>query len=155
MRQIYLSILLLISLHVEANTDELIEITEDGKLIGLPLEYLPANFNMKSYSLQIGKNKVRFPECVSKYFNHAAKNSIIIRSSWFSKRVPYYIHMQIQPEGKDYLFRLTFDLKTLLPMSFEISTPYGNPSSTGYRASYNHELKIQDYCLSEFKVESV
>jgi hypothetical protein len=155
MRQLYISILLLMSTQSLANTDEVIKLTDGGELVGFPSEYQPAKFDLSSYTLQIGKNKVKLPECISRYFDHSGSSSINIRSSWFSKRVPNYIHMQIQPKGRDYLFRLTFILQTLLPMKFEISTPYGKAAESGYRSSYNHELKIQDYCLDDFNVESV
>ncbi|MDH5629629.1 MAG: hypothetical protein OEY96_05685 [Gammaproteobacteria bacterium] len=146
----------LFSMRVYAHQDVALEMDMNGNLKGFPNQYLPAKLDLISYSLRIGKNKIELPECVVRFFNHAESNTLTVSSSWYhdEKRIPYYVLIKIQPKGKDYLFRLLFNLKTLLPMKFEISTPYGKPGP-GSRASYTHELKIQDYCWDDIKVKSV
>ncbi|TXH96032.1 MAG: hypothetical protein E6Q75_08485 [Rheinheimera sp.] len=127
---------------VYAHKDREVVITEGGKLIGLPEQYLPAHFMIDSKQLQIGRNSLVFPECVSKYFLHDRDLNITLGSSWYHKQKnpPPYIYFDLKPKTQDFSIRLNFALDTLDLLSLDVQF-YGTNGSV-----YRDGLAIYEKC---------
>ncbi|MGY5353511.1 hypothetical protein [Wenyingzhuangia sp. IMCC45467] len=98
-----------------AHKDTEIKIGENGKLTGLPKQYSPAQFESNSYTLSIGKNSIKIPECVKKYFAKYEKPTYRFTASWYhnSGILPPYISLLISDYGKPNKCKILFNLDTL------------------------------------------
>jgi len=125
-----------------AHQDKIIEI-KDGKLIGLPDQYNPANINLEELSLQIGNNKLIFPTCLSKYFTENEQYSLNSSSSWYHdlSRFPPYILLTVEPKNKIYSYQLLFNLDTLNPIQVE------KRIRESERITTSEKLEISKECL--------
>lgn len=145
-------ILLLLSLSLSsfsafAHKDAVISLSEEGSLIGLPSEYLPAQLDLNANRLSIGKNILNMPPCVSKYFKNPGSYKLFITSSWYHEHstLPPYIQFRVSPNNKDFEFELLFNLNNLSPIHFtEVTHP--NEKETNYNG-----LEISEVCKAEME----
>lgn len=73
--------------------DALIELKENGDLVGLPEEYYPAKFNVDSGYLRIADNEVRLPDCLMDLIDVECIDSLTVTASWYhsEESMPYYL----------------------------------------------------------------
>lgn len=138
MRYILVFLLSVFSLNTYPHSDTILQL-EGGKLVGLPDEYLPAEFDFADLRLSISGRVVIFPECIKTEFNFDI-GELLIASSWYHEArtgsLPPYItfgHEDSYPEN------LLISLDTLLPV----------PIEWGYGAD-----EKQRKCIDEFKLGS-
>jgi hypothetical protein len=126
---------------VAAHKDRIILI-DNGKLVGLPDQYQPAYLNLQEKSLQVGTKHIVFPACVSKYFPENNNYTVKITASWYhaTTAMPPYLLISIHPSGRNYNYRLLFNLDTPKPLKFEIEI-HESESVTAF-----HQLVIDDIC---------
>lgn len=115
---------------VYAHKDREVVITEDGKLVGLPEQYLPAHLKTDSKLLQIGRNSLVLPTCIAKYFLRERDLNITSGSSWYHKQKnpPPYIYFDLKPKTQAFSIRLMFALDTLDLLSLDVQF-YGTNGS--------------------------
>lgn len=135
---------------LSAHMDRIIEL-EEGKLIGLPQEYQPAFLDLQDMSLQIGSNRLKFPACVSKYFQNQTQYDVEITASWYHDvyTLPPYLGISILPKGRDHSFKLLFDMKTLNPIEFQIEIRDSDTVNSFYDLLINDPCRksIQESCI--------
>lgn len=146
-RKVVILVLAFFVSNVFAHKDREIVIVGDGQLVGLPEQYLPAYLNLDSMHLQIGKNSLVLPKCISRYFSRYPEFNITSGSSWYHKQKnpPPYIYFDLKPRGQDYSFRLMFALDSLELLSLGIHFYASNGSI------YRDGLAVYDSCRNDVK----
>ncbi len=126
---VWLSLAFFVS-DVHAHKDREVVIAEGGKLVGLPEQYLPAHLKLDSKFLQIGRNSLVLPTCLSKYFLRDRDLNITSGSSWYHKQKnpPPYIYFDLKPKTQAFSIRLLFALDTLDLLSLDVQF-YGTNGS--------------------------
>lgn len=82
------------------------------KLVGLPEKYAPAEFDRVECRLRIGKHERKFPPLLRSLFEQPS--DLHVTASWENnKRLPPYIALNIYPKGRDFSYKLLFNLDTL------------------------------------------
>jgi len=121
---------------VDAHQDTRLKF-EDGKIIGLPVDYLPASFDVEELSVTIAAKKLKFPYVFHRLlrkgvnpdpFDETGKFESIscsytFSASWYHEslnagmppalRLPPYILISIFPTGRAYHFELLIDMESL------------------------------------------
>ncbi len=117
------TILLLLSLASIAHTDTSIELSKDGKLVGLPEKYTVATFDSSTFTLTINNKQIIIPECVKEFFKDFEDFKINFSASWYHDPdlTPHYIHMDIVTAGNPFGCQIFFELETL--EIFQITKP--------------------------------
>ena len=135
----------LISGVCSAHQDRSITVKADGSLEGLPSEYGPANLYVEfaigkmsgvpiasSITLNLGKNRVSFPGCITRVLQIRSMNQIFASASWYHDEghLPYYLKFYFVEPGYDEsrwppnqgYYSLIFNLRTgkLMKMEVEI-----------------------------------
>ncbi|MEP7706819.1 hypothetical protein [Paraglaciecola sp. 25GB23A] len=130
--------LLLFSLQTFAHKDVIIRVQSE-KLIGLPTEYSPTNYDKKHLKLRIGEMKLEFPECMKPYLLPMFQSNLKISSSWYHdlSSIPKYITFKNLESETD---SLILNLDTLEPIITFSS--YGNTEE-------------QKACISNFIIQRV
>jgi hypothetical protein len=126
-RNITLVLGLILSFSVFAHQATTIKLAGDGNLVGLPNEYLPANFDRSSWTLSIADKKYVFPACVSNQLSDLKVRDFKVESSWYNPIIiisdtethsfPSYIKISVKSEG----FYILLDLDTTRP--FDANSP--------------------------------
>jgi len=147
----FLYIILLTLITVGSNNmhqDRILEIDEDGNIIGLPEEYCPAKFDIGKNYLKINDKELRFPNCINYYFNIHDKPKLRLSASWYHSKetLPYYLNFDISQKNKDYGYSILVDLETLELIHINVSIKKGN-------SIYNHEIKIDERCVSDYETK--
>lgn len=103
---------------------------EDGKITGLPEKYEPASFDRNKKVLTIGGKTFEFPEVLQKLFTDGRVEEgplgkiedkghpyqLVLSASWYHdyfEILPPYLLMRIEPQGRDYSFKLLIDMDRL------------------------------------------
>ncbi len=104
-----LIVFLLFSVSAMAHKDRIIELDESGHLNGLPDKYLPASFDINTWSLTIAGNSFSFPECIRIAFSEVSKDQLFFTSSWYHIRIheiPAYLNIEVKPKKFSVLIAL-------------------------------------------------
>lgn len=90
--------------------DFVIDLQRDGTLRGLPPRYEPARLSIPNGEyhaghnviLQLGGNRVEFPECLSILFTKASRKHIQLSPSWYHDPsiVPYYLSIELPTRAR-------------------------------------------------------
>ncbi len=148
-----LSFILIIFFTANSNNfhqDRILKINENGKIIGLPKEYSPAQFNIKKGYLRIRNKELTFPTCIKYYFNIHPNPKLTLSASWYHSKeiMPYYLNFVISQKNKDYTYSILVNLETLELMFVEVSILQGN-------SIYSNELKTDEKCMNEYKIKCI
>lgn len=132
----------LVSSVCSAHQDRSITVKADGSLEGLPSEYGPANLHVEfavektsglpiasSITLNLGKNRVSFPGCLTGLLQIRSTNQIFASASWYHDEglLPYYLKFYFVapgyvesrwPPNQGY-YSLLFNLRTGTLMEME------------------------------------
>lgn len=100
-----------------AHQDRIIKL-ENGKLIGLPNIYQPAEFSVSELRLRIGNKSLTFPENLGPDFKVKKKN-VSFQASWYhsGSRLPHYILVTFKAPKNFFdiiTFRQTFEGEYLI-----------------------------------------
>ena len=132
--------IVLVSGVCSAHQDRIIIVNADGSLEGLPSEYGPANLHVEwstqttggapinSITLNLGKNRVSFPACLTGLFRTSSMSEILAKASWYHNEslLPYYLNVIFFDPGYDESrfynqgFSLLFNLRTGKLMRIEV-----------------------------------
>lgn len=96
-----------------AHQDVLIAVKDDGRLEGIPSEYGPATLRVNfaspeagdppitSITLNLGKNQVRLPICVTGLLETRRLSEVKASASWYHDEeiLPYYLHIDFFDPG--------------------------------------------------------
>lgn len=107
-----LAICFLGALSASAHMDTIIEL-EDGKLVGLPEEYQPAEFDIEKGALRLGPRVFQFSEYLRSLFPKDGRYKLSFSSSWYHSDyvdMPSYLAIDIRPRGKDFHYHLLIDM---------------------------------------------
>jgi len=124
----------------------LLEIDENGNIIGLPKKFGKPKFDLDKNYLRIKDKEIVFPYCLSYYFDIHEEPTLNLYASWYHSKdiMPYYLHFDISQKDEKYGYTILIDLETLKLIEVAISISQGN-------GIYAHEIKLADYCLDEYK----
>jgi len=130
-----------------AHKDTGITLEASGKLKGLPAEYLPANFNVQSLTLQISNRKLSIPKCIERYLT---KNELSFSSSWYHTRgkLPPYFNIIATHPAKNIKYTFMLNMDTL-----ELIKAYSFPSKmdiAGIRYSME-PIALSSSCIQSVK----
>jgi hypothetical protein len=123
-----------------AHSDRVITVKDDGSLEGIPSEYGPAIMRVEfappntddapitSITLNLGKNRVRMPICVTGLLLTRRMSEIKASASWYhdEKDIPHYLNVEFFDPGYDKSrwanpgFSLLFNLRTGRLMQMEV-----------------------------------
>ena len=100
---------------LSADVDTIVHLK--GKaLVGLPTQYSPAELDLEAFRLRVGPHVMEFTPLLRGFFQRQPYD-LQISGSWYSDheqgRSPPYLLLEITPKGRDYTYRVTFDLNTL------------------------------------------
>ena len=86
---------------------------EGTKLVGLPEDYSPAELDMKTWRLRIGKHAITIPQQQRNLFEQSY--NLQISASWYHgpSGLPPYMAFNVQPNKRDFRFEMIVNLKTL------------------------------------------
>tara|TARA_B110000046_G_scaffold179767_1_gene209469 strand:+ start:556 stop:1020 length:465 start_codon:yes stop_codon:yes gene_type:complete len=128
--------------------DTILRIDENGNIIGLPKEFGVTKFDLNKKYLRIKDKEIVFPSCMNYYFDIHEKPKLKLSASWYHSKdiMPYYLNFDISQKNKDFGYTILIDLETLEIIDIEVSINQGN-------STYNHEIKLDDHCLTEYKKE--
>jgi hypothetical protein len=95
---------------------------EEGKLIGLPDQFAPAEFNLDNFKLRIGDNEMAFTPFLASLFPENNEYDLDIYSSWYHDKSvsPSYIGFRIKPKEKDFSYKFSFNMDTLELLDVEV-----------------------------------
>ena len=95
-----------------AHEDTPIQI-KDGALIGLPVKYLPAEFDTTVYRIRIGNHAMNFDPFLKSFFDQP--HELVISASWYHEPeiLPPYIALHTRPRKKDFSYEMLLNLDTL------------------------------------------
>jgi hypothetical protein len=98
-----------------AHQDRVLSLKE-GKLVGLPEEYLPAEYDVAKKKLRIRNHEMIFSSYLSSFFPEGNEYELKITASWYHERrdiLPPYISFKIEPIGKDFSYNMLINLENL------------------------------------------
>jgi hypothetical protein len=126
--------------------DTILRIDENGNIIGLPKEFGITKFDLSKKYLRIKDKEIVLPSCMNYYFDIHEKPKLKLSASWYHSKdiMPYYLNFDISQKNKDFGYTILIDLETLEIIDIEVSINQGN-------STYNHEIKLDEYCLNEYK----
>lgn len=94
-----------------ADVDTIVDLK--GKaIVGLPTTYSPAELDLEAFRLRVGQHVMEFCPLFKGFFKRQPYD-LQISGSWGPGQKPPYLLLQITPKGRDYTYRLLFDLNTL------------------------------------------
>jgi len=142
---ILISCLLLINLNI-FHEDRIIKIDKNANLIGLPKQFMPAQFDLNKNRLRIRDKEIVFPECMSYYFKEHKNPKLLLSASWYHSKVllPYYLHFQISDHSVNYSYTILVNLETL-------DLIYVHKSSNEEKTSFDSSVGVGKECLAEYK----
>lgn len=143
---ILIAIMLTFQLPLFAHEDTPIQLSKEGKLIGLPEKYANAEFNRATFTLAINDKQIIIPECIKEFFKDYKDYDISFSASWYhnSELLPHYIHMDITTAENPYGCQVFFNLETL--EIYQVNKP-GVISKKGYPRFYTvNEQIISEEC---------
>ena len=115
-RSILCIVVMCIPFPLAAHQDTTLKLESDGRLVGLPQEYLPANLDISSWTISIVKQQFTFPRCLSSRLKGVKESDIEISSSWYNpvhvvsedEYFSFPSYLKIEIESKDFvaLFKL-------------------------------------------------
>lgn len=122
--KILLLILVIYCCAVQAHRDTVVDMNENGDLIGLPDKYMPANINLNTDEITIGENTKRIPIEISRLYKFENDYNIRILSSWYHDRslLPPYLTIEIKPEGRKYAYLAMLNLDNLSVIEVQVVT---------------------------------
>lgn len=121
-----------------AHQDRVITLQSDGALDGLPAEFQPASLHVafspipagavEAIELDLGKNRIRLPLCVTGILLTERVDEIKVSASWYHDEsiVPYYLAVTFFDPGYDQGipfnpgYSLMFNLRTGKLMSMDV-----------------------------------
>lgn len=126
--------------------DTPLKIDKNGNIIGLPKEFNPANFDLKTNRLRIKNKEVIFPKCLSDYFNEFAKPKLNLSASWYHSKetLPYYINFSISDKDAKYGYTILINLETLELIHVNKVIKEGN-------TTYTPKVDVGQKCLDDYK----
>jgi hypothetical protein len=98
---------------VDAHADMIIDL-RGKKLVGLPAQYSPAEFDTKTLRLTIGKRSKELSPWLKGFFE--LPHDLEFSASWYhepSPDLPYYLLITISPKQKDFRYGILIALDTL------------------------------------------
>jgi len=101
------------SSRVDAHADMIIDL-RGKKLVGLPAQYSPAEFDTKTLRLTIGKRSKELSPWLKGFFE--LPHDLEFSASWYhepSPDLPYYLLITISPKHKDFRYGILVALDTL------------------------------------------
>ncbi len=112
---IFTAILLTMQFVSFAHKDTPIELSKEGKLIGLPERFSNAHFDSSTFTLRINDKQIIIPECVKEFFKDYEDYKIRFSASWYHdpELLPHYIHLDIVNAEHPYGCQIFFNLETL------------------------------------------
>jgi hypothetical protein len=113
LRMVVLAAFLLAALPAaRAHEDTIIKL-KGTKLVGLPEQYAPAEFDRETFRLRIGRHERILPPLLQGFFEEP--HDLRFTASWYhdSQTLPLYIVIEIRPKNKDFHFELLLNLDTL------------------------------------------
>ena len=128
----------MLSFNAYSHTDTVLQV-EGVKLIGLPNEYSPSEFDFKKLKLSIAGKTIVFPKCIKPEFNFEVGDLLITSPLYHSGRtdtLPSYI---IIGHEDNYPNNLLISMDSLLPI----------PIEWGYGAN-----ETQKKCIDKFKAHA-
>ena len=96
---------------VQADESLLIEL-KGTELFGLPEKYAPAELDMKTFRLRIGKKEMTFPPFLAAFFEHP-HDLRISAPKYRYPDFPTWLRFHIEPKKKDFSYDLFLNLDTL------------------------------------------
>jgi len=139
-----ISFLFLTNLNM-VHQDRILKIDKDGKIIGLPKNFMPAQFDLNNNRLRIHDKEITLPKCVSIYFKEYKNPKLVLTASWYHSKttLPYYLNFEIS--GKDANgYNILIDLETL-------NLIYIHKISSKENTILNSEVHVSKECLAEYK----
>lgn len=114
---VFCILFLLMSSSLLAHKDKIITY-ENGKLIGLPKQYQPAEFDSKKLRLRIKNHVLNISKSayLNSFFSEGNKYDLQIYYSGSNPRLPSMppcIGFHIKPLGKDFSYNICFNMDTL------------------------------------------
>ncbi|WP_395735201.1 hypothetical protein [Prosthecobacter sp.] len=104
---------------LHAHRDALIAL-KGTKLVGLPKNYAPAELDLKSFRLRIGKHVMKLPPFFTSLFERP--HDLQISASWYhAGNLPPYVLIRIFPKKRDFSYRILLNLDTLDVIEFGVS----------------------------------
>ena len=125
--------------------DTLLELKQDGTILGLPERFEPALIDLGKRYLRINNHEVTFPDCLDKYLNQEKVTNLKLSASWYHSKeiMPYYLNVQITKDNEKQLYSLLFDLETLSLIEAREHFVDGN-------SYYYPEIDLDSMCLENY-----
>lgn len=129
-----------------AHKDRILELDNEGNIIGLPQEFSPAKFYFDKKVLQIKNKIIVFPKCFHSYFGRNKNNILYLSASWYHSKeiMPYYINFHFWENQNHNSYQILIDLETL--ELIEISKKTLKKDS-----SIEKEIKLRKNCLDAYQ----
>lgn len=126
--------------------DTLLQIDENGNIIGLPKEFSPAKFDLNKKILRIKDKEIVFPNCLTYYFEEHKNPKLNLSASWYHSKeiMPYYLNFDISDKSVNYGYTVLIDLETLELIYVTKSIREGN-------TTYDSKIELNEKCRSEYK----
>lgn len=126
--------------------DTLLQIDENGNIIGLPKEFSPAKFDLNKKILRIKDKEIVFPKCLTYYFEEHKNPKLNLSASWYHSKeiMPYYLNFDISDKSVNYGYTVLIDLETLELIYVTKSISEGN-------TTYDSKIELNEKCRSEYK----
>jgi hypothetical protein len=102
---------------------------ESKKLVGLPLEYTPADLDLKEFRIRIKDHAMVFSPLLRSFFDQPY--DLRISASWYHDRkiLPPYLLLSIQPKKKDFRYEVLLSLDTLALLQLSVVLQESDSSS--------------------------
>ncbi|MDG9926338.1 MULTISPECIES: hypothetical protein [unclassified Pseudomonas] len=114
MKNLILASLIFLSLnnYCFGHKDTVLSLEDNGAIIGLPDQYLPATLKIKfasntdtipieSIQISVAKNEVTLPQCIVKLIKTSSASDISLSASWYHKSssLPHYMNINLYDPG--------------------------------------------------------
>ncbi len=112
-----------------------------SKLVGLPMNYAPAELDMKAFRLRIGGHAMTFSPFLKSLFD--APHELSISASWYHERstLPPYLVLHIQPLKKDFAYGILLNLDTLNVIAVSVTLRESATTSRDLPVELNYQQR--------------
>ncbi len=136
-----------------AHTDVPLKLTPDGKLVAdpqdrkVPQEFQPLEYVKGEHLIRIGNYSMKLAPYFQSLFPDDGKYKVHFSASWYHdlSLLPPYLLMRIEPEGRQFSYRLVLGLKDLSVIQFSVEVDLGGGSSRDFPVDLSYwEKEIKE-----------
>ena len=130
-----------------------LKITEDGNLVAdsqdmkVPKKFEPLRYDKEEQIIRIGNHSMKLAPYFRSLFPDDGRYKIHFSTSWYHDLtlLPPYMLMRIEPEGRQFDYRLLLNLRDLSVIEFSIEVDLGGGSSRYFPVDLsNWEKEIKE-----------